>query len=452
MHIHCRHLLLEDGWAQDVGLELDPRGMIADLRRGSPHQDATLISGHVVPGMPNLHSHGFQALIRGLTGRRSGGHDSFWTWREQMYRAASVIQPGQLEALMGGVFMEMLLAGYTSCAEFHYLHHQPDGQPYAERAELGYRVMSAAELAGIGLTHLPVLYCRSGLGAAGVSEEQRRFRNSPSQLLEMVAALRKVAHGSDLVRIGVAPHSLRAVGQQELDELLAGIGADAPVHIHVAEQPAEVEECVAQLGARPVQWLVDNQPLDARWCLVHATHMLPGEAEAAAQSGAVAGLCPTTEADLGDGLFDYASWRAGNGRFGIGSDSNLRISVDEELRLLEFGQRLASGRRNVISNDRESNGRYLYTRAARGGAQALGQAVGRIAIGCRADLVELDSEHPLLAGLSGDEVLDSWLFAGDSTMLRSVRVAGQCMVEEGRHLRQDQIQAPFDRVMREMRS
>jgi len=450
--IHCRHVLTASGWRDDSLLELDGAGMITGLRVGVPAGDAVSLHGPVIPGMPNVHSHGFQALIAGLTGQRAAGGDSFWTWRERMYEMAGRLDPEGLEQCMGGVYLRMLRAGYTSCGEFHYLHNGPDGQPYANPAELSERVMAAAQASGIALTLLPVLYCRSGFGADSVNDRQRRFATGVDGYLALLAACDAVASGNPLFRIGLAPHSLRAVDEASLAAVLQAAGPGRSVHIHVAEQKREVEEAVAALGARALEWLLEHCPVDARWCLVHATHAEPRELRRAAKTGAVAGLCPTTEADLGDGIFDAEYWLAAGGRFGIGSDSNLRLSAGEELRLLEFTQRLRSGRRNVLADAGHSCGRHLYERAAAGGARALGQPVGHIEAGCRADLVELEPDDPRLAGLRGDRVLDSYVFAGDERLVRSVWVAGRRVLEKGDHAAAARLESGFAQVMRVMRT
>lgn len=449
--LDCALALTPEGWVRDLRLELDPAGIITATGRavgaGSDHR----LKGPVLPGMPNLHSHAFQRLMAGLSYAASNGEDSFWTWRETMYAMAARVTPEQLEHCAAGLFAEMLKGGYTSCAEFHYLHHDVNGAPYADPAELSGRILTAARRAGVGLTLLPVLYSRAGFDATGVAPHQARFRHSVDGYLTLLEALCKRVAAQSNTRLGIAPHSLRAVGFEDLHTLLQH-RSEEPVHIHIAEQQREVDECLAAHGARPVELLLDRADVDQRWCLVHATHMDEGECGAAAASGAVAGLCPTTEADLGDGIFDAVGWTRHEGGFGVGSDSNLRVSAAEELRLLEFTQRLATGRRNVLIADGQSCGRRLYEAATAGGAQALGQPVGRIETGRRADLVELDADHPWLAGLDGDALLDSYVFAHEPGMIHSVWVAGEPWVEQGAHRDEASIQAAFRRVRRELRS
>lgn len=455
--IFCARALLPTGWAEAVCLRLDEAGMITDVEVGEGRRTASArpgdrleLTGAVVPGMPNLHSHAFQRLMAGLGQAGGETDDSFWTWRDAMYAIAGRVTPEQLEACAAGLYVEMLRRGYTTCAEFHYLHHGPDGVPYVDRAEMGKRVLAAGSRAGLGLTLLPVLYQRAGFSDDPVSHHQQRFCNSTDDYQRLVQSLLSATTESDLACIGIAPHSLRAVGEVALRDVL-GAGASGPVHIHIAEQRLEVEDCVANLGARPVEWLLDHFEVDAHWCLVHATHMTTIEGDRAAATGAVAGLCPTTEADLGDGIFPAEAWQQRGGAWGVGSDSNLRVCPAEELRLLECTQRLVTGRRNVMTDRGHGTGARMWTSAAQGGAQALGQPVGRIARGYRADLVALDLAHPGLDGLSGDEVLDTFVFAGNADMIDSVWVAGECQVERGRHRNEDQIMPAFHRALRDLR-
>jgi len=448
--IHLRSALLAHGWRENLRLELDSGGLITGLSEGPPQPGDDCLRGAVIPGMPNLHSHAFQAAIGGLTGRREGGRDSFWSWRERMYELAALVDPSQLQHCAAGVYMEMLRNGYTACAEFHYLHRAPSGRPYDNPAEMSERLFAAAADAGIGLTLLPVLYRHSGFGAETVEERQARFALGRDEYLQLVRHCRSRAADDPLLQVGVAPHSLRAVDAGDFAALREEFEA-GPVHIHVAEQPREVEDCLHHLGARPLEWLLDHLPVDEGWCLVHATHTTPEEAARAAATGAVAGLCPSTEADLGDGVFDAEAWVAASGAWGIGSDSNLRLSPGEELRLLEFGLRLRSGRRNVLASAGESCGRLLYASAAEGGGLALGQPVGRIAPGFRADLVELEDRHPWLQGLAGDPLLDTLVFAGGPELIRSVFVAGELRVRDGEHLDAGSLLPRFGSAMRALR-
>jgi len=444
LRIYCKTLLQDDRWRDDVVLSLAEDGVIRTIEHGSQQSADVSINGIVVPGMPNAHSHSFQRLIAGLTGPRGSQHDSFWSWREAMYRAANQVSPEQFGAVAQWVFIEMLKAGYTSCAEFHYLHHQPRGVTYSDPAEMSMRLLTAASVSGIALTLLPVLYCNSGFGKDGVNDEQLRFANSPDQYLRLLENCQAAIADEPLLALGIAPHSLRAVPGVALREVLQSWPDQrCPVHIHIAEQPAEIDDCIKHLGMRPLEYLLGQFQVDRRWCLVHATHMSAGELRLAAQSEATAGLCPTTEADLGDGVFKTAEWLKAGGRFAIGSDSNVRISVTEELRLLEYNERLRSGRRNVLSTADTSCGRFLYEHAARSGGVALGQPVGCLEPGFRADFLELDDRHELLAGRKPDAALDSWIFAGDHSMLNSVWVAGRRVVEQGHHVAEVASRAGF---------
>ncbi len=453
--ILCSSALTPGGWIAPARILLDQEGKIEEVSGLTGAEAAQPLAGAVLPGMPNLHSHAFQRQMAGLTETPgpavSQFTDTFWTWREAMYRLAERVTPRQLQSISAGLQAEMLEAGFTSCAEFHYLHHQPGGQPYDDPAEMSRALLQAADSSGIALTLLPVLYCRSGFAADRVMDRQRRFSNAPEAFIRLVAACTDLLKDHPLHRLGIAPHSLRAVSGQQLREvLMAPEHQRLPVHIHVAEQPAEVEECQSVLGARPVEWLLHNFPVGKRWCLVHATHLNATELLEAAASQAVAGLCPTTEADLGDGFFAAESWIAASGRYGIGSDSNLRVSVCDELRLLEFGCRLRNLARNVLADEGISCGRSLYQRALAGGAAATGQPVGRIEPGYRADLVELDMNHALLADRCNDSIVDTWLFAGGSSMVRSVWVGGRKLVADGRHVNKDCIDGPFRQAMKEL--
>ena len=449
--IFCKTLLQGKQWRNDVVISLDPDGLITAIEQGSETDASECIDGIVVAGMPNVHSHAFQRAIAGCTGPRGRNRDSFWSWREAMYRCAGRISPDQLAAVAAGVFVDMLKAGYTTCAEFHYVHHQPGGSAYANLAEMSERIIEAAEMSGIAMTLLPVLYCSAGFGEAGVGEQQRRFANSTGQYLRLLEDCRKAMSGKALFELGIAPHSLRAVPGGSLQEVIqAWPERQCPVHIHIAEQQAEIEGCLAHLGARPVEWLLEEFPVDKRWCLVHATHMSDHEMEQAAASGATAGLCPTTEADLGDGVFRTADWLRAGGRLAVGSDSNVRISVAEELRLLEYNERLGRGQRNVLTGPDVTCGRFLYQHAAEGGGIAVGQPVGQLETGYRADLLELDGGHELLSGREPDVVLDSWIFAGDQSMIKSVWVAGQCVIRQGVHAREEPIKIAFANAISEI--
>ncbi|HZD06588.1 MAG TPA: formimidoylglutamate deiminase, partial [Longimicrobiales bacterium] len=440
--------LLPDGWASDVRLEIDVDGILTSVIPGAEAAGGgETVDGVVLPGVPNLHSHAFQRALAGLAERGAPGGDGFWRWRQRMYDFLERLTPDGLEAVAAQLYVEMLEAGFTAVAEFHYLHLDPSGAPYADPAELSRRVVAASRSAGIGLTHLPVLYTASDFGGAPPTAGQRRFILDVDALLEVVAVLRDDLEGDADRRVGLALHSLRAVPPGPLADALAGfraLDAGGPVHIHVAEQEREVEACLEWSGARPVAWLLDHAPVDRRWCLVHATHMDPGETRRVAASGAVAGLCPTTEANLGDGLFPLPPYLAAGGVFGVGSDSHVSVSPVEELRWLEYGQRLALRRRNVAAGPEDrSTGRILFDAAVRGGEQALARGAGALAPGRRADLMVLDGDHPLLAGRAGDALLDTWIFSGDANVVRHVMVGGRWVVRQGRHLRRDEAAARY---------
>lgn len=449
---HCRKVLLDGGWSKDRLLETDEQGMLVGISDAGGQTADQVIEGPVIPGMPNVHSHAFQRLMAGLTGARSQNADDFWGWREAMYGFANRITPGQIEDCAAWLYAEMLCAGYTSCGEFHYLHHQPGGQPYDNRAEASERLLAAAVASGISLTVLPVFYHVSGFGKDTVEPHQRRFANGLDEYLSLLEQVRSLADATPMMSSGLAPHSLRAVSPESLLSLLRMSDEQQPVHIHVAEQLAEVEGCLAHLGARPVEWLLHNARVDRRWCLVHATHMEMSELQGAAGSGAIAGLCPTTEADLGDGFFGSREWLQAGGRFGVGSDSNLIISPAEELRLLEFSERLRSHGRNVLQDGKSQCGAFLWQAAARHGASAIAQPAGCISIGKRADLVELDPEHPMLAERGDEAILETLVFAGQAGMVRSVWVGGSQCVSNGRHADHERLAANFIRASKELQA
>lgn len=449
--IWARQALLKDGWAQAVEVEIGADGRIAAARPNAPRSADAQSVETLLPAPANLHSHAFQRAMAGLTERRGPDpRDSFWTWRRLMYRFIGQITPDDVEAIAAFVQMEMLEAGYATNVEFHYLHHGPDGRPYDDVAEMSGRIVAAAARSGVGLTLLPVLYTYAGLDRRALAPGQDRFGSTPDSFARLYeAAGAHVARlGADSA-MGVAPHSLRAVDAAGLEAAVAIAGA-RPIHIHVAEQKAEVEEVLAALGRRPVEWLLDNAPLDPRWCLIHATQMLPAETQALAATGAVAGLCPITEANLGDGVFDGLRWRAAGGRFGVGSDSNVRISLTEELRMLDYSQRLRDHTRAALAEEDRSTGRVLLQGAAEGGAQAAGRASGAIAPGLWADLLALDDLGPDGQGRTGDVLLDTWIFARDDRAVREVWSAGRHVVREGVHIRRQEIAAAYAGVARRL--
>ena len=432
--LHLETALTPDGWRRDVVIRIE-RGMIMGIEAPGDGP-AERVSGVSVAGLPNLHSHAFQRAMAGLAERRGGNEsDSFWTWREAMYRFVERLSPDDLEAIAAFAYMEMLEAGFTAVAEFHYLHHQPHGRPYDNVAEMSERIVAAAETAGIGLTLLPVLYRQSGFLGKPPTPAQRRFvcdRDAYARLMET-----RVPGGT----IGIAPHSLRAVTLDDL-QWAAGTWRDRPAHIHVSEQTREVEDCLAAHDRRPIDLLMDTVEIDTRWCLVHATHADTNELARMAKAAAVVGLCPITEANLGDGLFDVPAFLAQDGGFGIGSDSNVRISAADELRTLEYGQRLTRRQRNVLGETARSTGRRLFELALAGGRQAVGRPVGMLAPGHRADLVVIDGQ-----GFDGDAVLDHWLFTADNAAIKSVYCGGVPVVQNGRHVARDGLSARYRKVL-----
>jgi formimidoylglutamate deiminase len=425
--------LLTDGWERDVRITI-ASGLIARVETGvarTPDDEGHAIA---IPGLPNLHSHTFQRAMAGLTETRGPENDSFWTWRELMYRFVARLGPDQFEAVAAMAFAEMLESGFTRVGEFHYLHHAPDGASYRDVAEMSARVAAAAAQTGIGLTLLSVFYAHSGFGGAEPKPTQRRFIHDTDSFARLLEGARKAVAGLDDSIVGVAPHSLRAVTPEELNRVVQFAG-DAPIHIHIAEQTKEVEDCMAWSGRRPVQWLLDNAKVDARWCLVHATHMTVDETREAARSNAVAGLCPITEANLGDGVFPAPEFLAAGGRFGVGSDSNVLIGAAEELRVLEYGQRLARLGRNVLANaQNHSTGGDIFRAALQGGAQALGVETAGLQPGASADIVSLDARHPALAERRADEILDSLIFAARGGAIDCVWRRGQKLIRDGRHI------------------
>ncbi len=457
MRLFAERALLASGWADGVLLETGGEGLIRALTTGvrCPPPDCERVAGAVLPGMPNLHSHAFQRAFAGATERRGPGGDSFWTWREAMYRLVSKVDPDALESVATQLFVEMLEAGYTSVGEFHYLHHDRDGRSYACLTETSERIVAAAQRTGIALTLLPVLYTASGFGGEAPAPGQRRFVNDSERYARLLETLFSRHGRREGMRIGAAPHSLRAVTPQDLRRALRtleDLDPDAPVHIHVAEQVREVEDCVRWCGRRPVEWLLEHAGVDGRWCLVHATHLTEAECAALAASEATVALCPTTEANLGDGSFPAAAFLEAGGSFGIGSDSHVSVSPVEELRWLEYGQRLVHRRRALLASEgTPSVGRTLYEHAARNGARALGLAAGALEAGRRADLVAIDTGLPALASRCGDELLDAMVFAGNVNPVRDVMVGGRWRVREGRHRARGPVRRRFAETLRKLR-
>jgi formimidoylglutamate deiminase len=441
--------LLPSGWANNVAVEFDSAGCIASVTPNQPEQGQR--TGPLLPAPVNVHSHAFQRAMAGLTEFRGpDGQDSFWSWRRLMYRFLDRLTPDQVQAIAALVQIEMLEAGYATNVEFHYLHHAPGGHPYDALAEMAHRIIAASDRSGIGLTLLPVLYRFGGCDGRPLTTGQDRFGNTPDRFAQLFEAAGKALARRPDARLGIAPHSLRAVAPSDL-KAVSDWAQNGPIHMHIAEQVDEVDEVQTALGARPVEWLLDNADVTEQWCLIHCTQMQPHETKRLAQTGAVAGLCPITESSLGDGIFDGVQWMAQRGRIAIGSDSNIRISLSEELRTLEYSQRLRDHSRAALATPEHSTGRALFEAACHGGAQAAGRATGQIAPGLWADLMALDADHIDLAGQTGDSLLDTYIFAGGDHMVRDVWSAGRHMVQDGRHIARDSIVDAYRKAITPLR-
>jgi formimidoylglutamate deiminase len=441
--------LTSSGWQKNVTVAVGQNGMIENVEADA--KDGTLIAGIAIPAVPNVHSHAHQRLMVGLAERAGPGADSFWTWREAMYGFALKLSPDDLEAVAAQAYVEMLKAGFACVGEFQYLHHQPDGSPYDEPAELSLRCISAAEQAGIAITMLPTLYTYSGFGGQASTAGQRRFVNGADRFLKIYGTLKDVCNASPLRRLGVSPHSLRAVTPELLKTVLNGIDRDARVHIHVAEQVKEVDDCLGWCGKRPVEFLLDQFDASSRWCAIHATHMTENETRRLAKSGVIAGLCPTTEANLGDGVFPADSFTTKGGALAIGSDSQITISPAEDLRMLEYSQRLRDRTRNALaSRAGASTGRSLFDAVREGGASCLDNPGGAIAVGKRCDIAVLDSEHPAMIGREDDAAIDTWIFSAGNAAVKDVIVGGSYVVKDRRHIDEVRIQKKFSETVRRL--
>ena len=448
LRIFASQALLSSGWADDVAISIGASGAIEAIEAGALQQVGDVVAvGPVLPPLANLHSHAFQRAMAGLAEVSGHGDDSFWTWRETMYRMVGMLSPDDVEVIATRLYIDMLKAGYGRVGEFHYLHHDPAGAPYADPSEMSNRILAAATASGIGMTLLPVFYAHANFGGVAPTEGQRRFIHGVDGFLDLMEALhpRVSAAGATL---GYAFHSLRAATPDEMRTILAAAPGEGPIHIHVAEQQAEVDASLAWSGRRPLEWLFDEMPVDPRWCLIHATHANDDEVKRMAASGAVVGLCPTTEASLGDGIFPATAYRSLGGKFGIGSDSHVSASPSEELRLLEYGQRLRDERRvRLVNGPGRSNGRDLFDAALLGGAQALGQASSGLQVGASADLVVLDGADPFIATAGGDTILDRWLFALGDRAVRDVMVAGRWQISDRQHRLDASIDEKFRGVL-----
>lgn len=448
--LFAHHALLPQGWTSNVRLHWNESGDLNLVEQGAALQAHENRAQFVLPGMTNLHSHAFQRAMAGMTEMAGEGKDSFWTWRDLMYRYALHIKPEQIQAIAAQLYAECLRHGYTAVCEFHYLHRDQDGSFYARPAEMAERVIAAAEQTGMGISMLPVLYSYADFGEQALRHDQRRFSTNVAEIMQLIEALEGKRNAQ--VEIGVAPHSLRAASISQIRELVAALPTGRPIHIHIAEQQKEVDACIAYSGKRPVELLLDSGLVNERWCLVHATHLSKAEVQGIAASGAVAGICTTTEGNLGDGFFDLPDYIAANGRFGVGSDSHVSQSPVEELRWLEYGQRLRLQGRNIASiAGKRKVGDFLYQAALQGGAQASGRKLGQLSVGYRADILVLDDQHPNLAGVDSADVLNTWIFAGNDNLVRDVYVGGQQVVENGKHRQQAETQAAYALCMRALR-
>ncbi len=446
--------LLPGGWRSDVLVEIDADGSISRLQADampSSEIDVVKVRGPLLPGMSNCHSHAWQRVLVGRTEKCLPGKDDFWGWREAMYRSLERIGPAELRAITAQVYVEMLKAGYTSVGEFHYLHHSAEGRAFENVAEMSLQILAAAQATGLRTTLLPVLYCFGDFGGKPATEGQARFLNSKDSYLRLLEILARAVQHSDALRLGVAPHSLRATDEflmretlEVVDELLPGV----PIHIHIAEQLREVEVCMAATGQRPVQWLMDRFDVNKRWCLVHATHLTDEETRRLARSDAIAGLCPTTEANLGDGIFPAVEYLKLGGRFGLGSDSQMSIDPVAECRLLEYGQRLIHRKRSLLASETLPNcGEYLYLTACQGGAQSLGIDAGKIEVGQQADFLVLDETDSVLSGQGNDSLIDSWIFGSQKPAVKDVMVGGVWRVRNFRHASEESIKSDFLNVL-----
>jgi formimidoylglutamate deiminase len=442
---------LPDGWHRNVVISVDPEGEIVDISADDTVTTARLINGAAIPGMPNIHSHAFQRAMAGLVEQRSSKDDSFWTWRETMYEHASLMTPECLNAIAAQLYADMLKAGYTSVCEFHYLHSHGEHRSHEARLAMCQALIDAATTSGIGITLLPTLYQTSDFGGAPPTTRQRQFTMETKDYLDLLDGLRGSERSAQF-EFGIALHSLRAVPPESLRAVLDARRDTDVVHIHIAEQEREVAACQQHLGRRPIEWLVENVALDKRWCLIHATHATPEELQAVAATGAVVGLCPTTEANLGDGIFPMEALLAADGAFAIGSDSHILLSPIEELRWLEYQARLARRQRNVLNAAGASGGAMLWRKACEAGARVTGRKVGALAVGNRADIVVLDGTSPLFAARSDNAIIDTFVFAGTSESVRDVMVGGRWLVQERRHFAETAVSAGYKRAMQTLQN
>jgi formimidoylglutamate deiminase len=445
MKLFAKKILLADGWAKDKTLTITD-GVITDIQSGFV-AGAECAQGAIIPGMVNCHSHAFQRAFAGFSEQGSEGQDSFWTWRKIMYKFLGQLTSKNAQVIASQLYIEMLKQGYTRVAEFHYLHHDIDGACYPKLANMAEAIFNAAECSGIGLTMLPVLYCHSGFGEQAPNDGQKRFINSIEQFNGLVDECFQLSKQHANTNVGIAPHSLRAVDKQSLLATVThvrSLDAKAPIHIHIAEQQKEVDDCLAHYGERPVQWLLNNAPLDQQWCLIHATHIDEHERQGIIQTKAIAGICPTTEANLGDGVFPTTEFLADQGTFAIGSDSHISVNPIEELRWLEYAQRLTRQQRAILATtEQPSVGQYLWQQAALGGAQSTNSNTGELAIGKQADLLVLDQSKTQLFANDDKHLLDSVIFASQTNPVADVMVNGSWVIKAGVHQHQQKVSDDF---------
>jgi formimidoylglutamate deiminase len=439
---------LADGWHRNVVISVDPAGDIVDVSSDDVVTTARMVNGIAIPGMPNAHSHAFQRALAGLAERRNGNTDTFWSWRDVMYRLAGRLGPESLNAIAAQVYADMLKVGYTAVCEFHYLHNQPDGGAYDDALVMCHSLIDAAATAGIGLTLLPTLYQTSDFGGAEAVGVQKRFAMQTEDYLSMIGKMRPAPQHAAQIEVGIAFHSLRAVPLPSIKAVLDAHPSAKTIHIHIAEQEQEVTRCVEVLGQRPVECLLDAVAVDERWSLVHATHASQAELQAIAASGAKVVLCPSTEANLGDGAFPTSEYLRAQGAFSIGSDSHIRLSPSEELRWLEYQARLANRQRTILATEAgQSIGAFLWRRTCEAGAQSSARRIGSLEVGCRADIVVLDSSAPCFIGRVDDVLMDAFVFAAPANTVRDVMVGGRWLVQDGRHFAETAIAAGYRRAL-----
>ena len=441
---------LTTGWQSNVLFQVED-GMITKLAINQTATDESVVlSGPVLPSMPNLHSHAFQRVMAGMAEVSLNPNDSFWSWRDLMYKVVQKLTPKDARVIATQLYIDLLKAGYTQIAEFHYLHHQVGGKPYQDKAEMSKQMIQAANDAGIGMTLLPVLYSYSGFGGQAASNGQARFIHTTEDYLQLFARCEQALQDQPLHKLGVCFHSLRAVTKVQIESVLSEIKSECPIHIHIAEQQKEVKDCLAWSGQRPVQWLHNEIGFDARWCLVHATHLDSQEIQTIAQQKAVAGLCPSTEANLGDGIFPATDFEQASGRWGIGSDSHVSLSLVEELRTLEYSQRLRDQQRNRLHRPTQSHiGDNLYQQALLGGNQACQVAIG-LQENHRADFIVLDENAPFVAASQPDDLINRWLFACNDNLIKDVFVAGNAVIKDFHHGEEAQHKANFIKVIKKV--